>query len=248
MLTGKGVRPGPPAMEGSTKVALAIVAGVILGGFAVPWFPYPAGWIYFVAIVYLAIPLTLMVVLDLSRLRQLRIVARNLEVFPPVAQGEAPWVNIDSQPIADEYLTRWRRWSRWLAGSLGLAVLMPVLRIPVGVALIPAVIGLTREAFLVANVLEWLVPTTWAGLTRWERFRLRACVAIIAVVNATIALVVLAIVISLFVFERPIRPNYFAFTFFFGMLAVACALRSYRYFERLRQAVPSGHEESERPV
>jgi hypothetical protein len=248
MLTGKGLRPPPPSMTRSTKVALAMVAGVILGGFAVPWFPYPAGWIYFCVVVYVAIPLLLMVVLDLSRLRQERILVRNLEVFPPQAHGEAPWVNVDQRPIADEYVTRWRRWSRWLAGLVAFAAVIAVLGVPLGVVLIPAVIGLAREAFLAVNVLEWLTPANWQQLNRFEQWRLRACLAAMTVVNASIALAILAIVVYLFVFIRPLQWNYFAFSLLTGMLAIACARRSYRYFGRLRQAAPANEEASERPV
>jgi len=248
MLTGKGLRPSPPPMDRSTKVALAIVAGVIVGGFATPWFPYPAGWIYFVVVVYVAIPLLLMAVLDLSRLRQQRLLARNLEVFPPASDGDVPWVNVGQQPIADENVVRWRRWSRWFAGILALSVALAVFRVPLGVVLIPAVIALTAEAFLIVNVLEWLVPANWRKLTRWEQWRLRAWLAAMTVLNASIVFAIAALVVYLFAFNRPIRWNLFAFTLFFGSFAVRCAMLCYRYFGQLRRAVPAHDETSERPV
>ena len=248
MLTGKGLRPLPPSMESSTKVGLAIVAGVILGGFATPWFPYPAGWIYFVVVVYVAVPLLLMVVLDLSRLRQQTILARNLEVFAPESDCEAPWVNIDHQPVADEYVARWRRWSRWLAGLVALATVLAVLGVPLGVVSIPALIALTTEAFFVVNVLEWLVPASWRKLSRWEQWRLRAWLAGMTVLNASIALAIAAIVVCLFGFDRPLRWNHFAFALLFGTLAVRCAGRCYKNFEQLKRAVPVDDETSERPV
>jgi hypothetical protein len=235
-------------MEGSTKVALAIVAGILLGGFATPWFPSPAGWIYFAVVVYLAIPLMLMAVLDLSRLRQQRILARNLEVFPPESDGEEPWVNVDQQPIADEYVLRWRRWSRWFAASMALAVVLAALRVPLGVVLIPALIALTREAFLIVNVLEWLVQVNWWRLTRWERWRLRAWLAAMTVLNASIALGIAALVVYLFGFNRPVRWNHFAFALLFGLLAVRCAGRCFECFGQLRRAVPANEETSGRPV
>jgi hypothetical protein len=247
VLTGKGVRPSPPSIDRSTKAAMAIVAGILLAGLATPWFPYPAGWIFVVVVVYVVVPLLIMVVLDLSHLRQLRMLARHLEVIPPETEHDHPWINVDQPPLADEYLTRWRSWSRWFGALLVCAALMAALKLPWGVALIPALIGLGAEAFLVVNVLECLVPANWHRLSRREQWRLRACLAAMVVVNASIALAIVATVVFLFV-NVPLRWNHFVFTFCFGMLAITCAKRTCRYFGQLRRAVPPDEERAERPV
>lgn len=247
----KGVRLPPPGVCRSTKVAAAILFGIVLAGLAVPWFPSPAGWILFVVVIYVGIPMLLMVVNDLIKLRQDRMLVRNLEVFPPSPEDPDLWVDIKFAPLSLEHVVRWRRWFPWLLAMLGMMLLAGLAHQPWSPAAIVCLclIGFGREILLGVNVLRWMVPATWMQLTTAEQVRLRLWLLLMAIVTGAIAFGVVGIVYFLFfVSGEPWRWNQFAFAGFYGLLVWPCGRACIHFCRQALRHIPPDERKSERPV
>lgn len=228
---------------------MAILAGILLTALTLPWFPSPSGWILLVAAIYIGLPMILMVINDLSALRQARMLARNLEVFPPTPEDPVAWFDVKFEALAAEHMRRWRRWFPWLLGLLAIALVAALVDAPLSVVVALGLIGLGRETFLAVNVLEWLVPANWSHLSLAERLRLRLCLLFVAVITGAIAAGVLAFIYYLFFIRaEPLRWNVFAFTGVYGMLAWPCGAASIRCFRRVFRRIPPDERPSERPV
>lgn len=238
-------------MQKSTKVAIAILAGSLLSGLLLSWSPSGSGWIWFVVVIYVCIPMLLMVIVDLSRLRQDRLLAKNLEVFPPTAEDPELWFDIKYAPLAMEYVARWRRWFPWAATMLVIATGAVLFREPWSYALaIPlALIALTPEVLLAVNVLRWMVPAVWQTLTVAEQFRLRACLLLMSAVMGTISAGVIGVVYLLFfISAEPLSWRPFAFTAFYGSLVWPCGVACVRFFRQAVRRVPPDDRKSERAL
>jgi hypothetical protein len=238
-------------MKKSTKVAIAILAGSLLSGLMLPWSPSGSGWIWFVVVIYVCIPMLLMIVVDLSRLRQARILAKNLEVFLPTAEDPELWFDVKYAPLGMEYVARWRRWFPWAAAMLVMAMVAALVHTPwsYALAISLALIALTPEALLAVNVLRWLVPAVWQTLTIAEQIRLRICLLLMSVVMGAISAGVLGVIYLLFfVSAEPLSWRPFAFTAFYGTLVWPCGAACIRFFRRAVRRVPPEDRKSERAV
>ena len=246
-----GIRPPPPGMQKSTKVAIAILAGSLLSGLILPWSPEGAGWLWLVVVIYVCIPMLLMVITDLSRLRQDRMLARNLEVFPPTAEDPELWFDIKYAPLAMEHVTRWRRWFPWAATMLVIAMGVTLFREPWSYALAISLtlIAFTPEVLLAVNVLRWMVPVVWQTLTVAEQVRLRICLLLMSAVMGAISAGVIGVVYLLFfVSAEPLSWRQFAFTAFYGTLVWPCGKACIRYFWQAVRRMPPDDRKSERAL
>ena len=241
-------RPPPPPMRRSTKTALCILGGIAVAGATVPWMPSPSGLILLVVVVYVALPMLMLVVNDFIELRQERMLMRHLDVYGAGPDDPDLWVAVQYRPLAQEHLQPWRRWYRWLVASLGLVAAGGLLGAPVTIVAIVAAIALGREVFLAANVMEWLTPGDWPALTPAERMRLRACLLLMGLTGALIALLVASILVWMFVFVRPIRWNVFAFAACYGVFGFVAAVRGMHLLKQALRTLPPDERKAERPV
>jgi hypothetical protein len=74
----------------------------------VRWLPSPAGVILSFAVIFVGLPLSIMVASDLMRLREQRMLARRMQIFPPSVDEPAGYVRIEYGPLALEHVGRWR--------------------------------------------------------------------------------------------------------------------------------------------
>jgi hypothetical protein len=239
----------PPRMKTSTKMALAIMAGMVVAGAYVPWAPPPSGWVLLGVVVYVGLPLLVMVFHDLSELRQARMLVRHLDAYGEIGQDPEAWLDVKYEPLASEHIARWRRWFPWLLGILAVMVLAALLGAPRFVLIILAVIAFGREFFLAVNVIEWLVPANWSELTTSEQLRLRLNYLTFGLAMATIASGVVAIAIYLFfISDETLSWRHFAFAGFYGLLVWPCGRAAIRLLHQAVRRRPAEDRPAERPV
>ena len=249
MTETKGFRPPPPKWKRSTKTALAVIGGIMLAGLAVPRAPPPSGWVLIAVVVYLGLPLVVMVINDLSELRQSRILFRNLDVYPPTEEDPVQWFDVKYEPLAAEHIARWRRWFPWLLGILAAMALAAVAGLPAFVFIGLLIVGFGRELFLAVNVLEWLVPANWMGLSAAERLRLRLCLLVSALATGVISLGIVGVVYYLFfVSDERLSWRQFAFAAVYGMVVWPCGRAFVRFARKAFRRVPPDERPAERPV
>ena len=245
-----GFRPPPPKMPPSTRKAIAILLGVATAGLAVRWFPSPSGWILLVVIIYVGIPLAVMVLNYIVKLRMNRMLARRVELFPPTPDEPSGMIKIEFAPLAMEYVARWRRWSPWLLVMLAATVTAGFAGrtwFPLVVVLLLVALGC--EFFLAANVLEWMVPAAWILLSRPEQVRLRVCVVLMGMVNGTIAFGFAGVIVFLFFISgEPWTWRIFAFTLVYGSLVWPCGKASFRFLRRAMRRIPCDDPDAARFV
>jgi len=214
----------------STKVGIALVLGLFCMGVMLPWLPSPSGWIFFVLVIYVALPMLLLTATDLSKLWQRRLVLHNVSlVRKPFAPDRA---FLDLASVSSNYLMRWRRWRSWLllATLAALAWLLtmgwhPSLIIPVALL----VSALVRDFFLAVNILQSAPARLWLSLPRYENLWLRAYAFLCAVVLTAAALTLVAVIWYL-LFVEPFRWNAIAFSLCWGIFGINGMLLARRWF------------------
>ena len=186
-----------PQMEASTRIALWVLACVLLFAIASVWLPEPAGWIAFMLVMYVGLSLGLMVLLDFRRLKTSRLALARMQLAPPTVDDPAARVLLDATALAQDMLKPWRAWRPWLAGFALLAIAVGFL-VPgpptarVTAAAVVFVVGLLRDAFLAINALEVMPADAWASLRRPERALLRAYAAVLGSIVLAGSLAVVA--------------------------------------------------------
>lgn len=174
---------------------------------------------------------------------------RNLDVFPPAARDEGRWLSVNFQPLAAEHISRWRRWFPWLLVIIVVIVLAASAGAPPVLIAALVAIGFGREFYLAVNVVEWLVPSNWPGLSQAERLRIRICLLAMATISGAIALGVVGIVYFLF-FEsdQPVKWNQLAFLGTYGLLAWPAGRASVKFARKALRRVPPEERLAERGV
>lgn len=238
-------------MQGSTKVGMAILVGMLLGGFLLPWAPTGSGWIYLMAVVYVGLPVSVMIANDLAKLRQARSLVRNLELYPATEEDPISWADVKHHPLATEYVERWRRWFPWLLSTLGAIVIAALARQPWSPYIIGllATVGLGREFYLAVNVVQRWVPSVWHELTGVERLRLRFCLLAMVLASGAVALGIVGLAYFFLVIDdQPLSWRHIAFFAAYGIFALVGAVHCVRYCRQLLRPVPPEERPSEREV
>lgn len=227
-----GPKLGTPGLERSTKIGLKILAAVL--GFCVLsiWLPSPAGMIASVLFIYVGLSLALLVVSDLGRLRDDRLLAKRASMEQPTVDDPDWRVMLDATGVTHDRLRPWRRWRKWFGPAALVAIatvpLAPwiILKIIAGAVL---VVGSLRDLQLGIRVWNTITRAAWGELSRFERASLRIEAAFVGLVFVSIWLGVVAIVAYLFSGNVPVGWNTFAFTLLYGGMGLAALLGGRRW-------------------
>lgn len=233
-----------PQLERSTKIALVVLAAVLVFCVLAIWLPSPAGWIAALLFLYVGGTSTVLIVSDFGKLRQDRLFTRRASLLEPTPDDPDVRVVLDIKALTVDQLRPWRAWRKWF-GLIAIAAIVIYLvapdasvRIVAGVLL---ALGWLRDLQLATRVLDTLPKSVWSGLSKLERGWLRAHAVLIGVVMISIWLGVVAIVAYMFSGHIPVRWNTFAFALLYGWMALAAMKAGRRWIAMAFRAQP-GHE------